>query len=236
MRTQRAHYGCGTVSRHGCLLWCASSGNACGEEMTEERDGGGGGKRDRADWGKHEDEDGEGFRGLKWKKKAKWSTHGAETKKWKEKHKLKVRGHKMELSETQTAADRSCWSDHFPPPPCASHQTIATREGDRTRNTNKWTEPPVKEKHKPQSHYTYTYAHTHTHAWATHWHTHIPCMNSPLVCSRAERDSSVSLNAATSVISATAPAWKHTYTEVTVSTNLFICLGGTGLFYIHACF
>lgn len=221
MRTQRAHYGCGTV-----FSAAVSSGVPALEMLAVkkwQRTWMGSWREEGWEqiWRKCGDKDGEllASKSRKKKKERQSGWHGAASdgRGWKEQQKLKVRVQEASVGETAAAPNRLR----------VHHQTIPTREGDRTRNTNKWTEPPVKGKTQTtESLHIYLHAHTHTRV-------RISCMNSPLVCSRAERDSSVSLSATTSVISATAPAWKHTYTEATVSTNLFICLGGMRFFYVH---
>lgn len=134
-----------------------------------------------------------------------------------------------EIESERPGGERRRNHSCFHPPPSASPNHPDTRRR-QNQKPNKWTEPPVKGKTQTTES-LHIYSHTHMQT-----RVHIPCMNSPLVCSRAERDSSVPLSATTAVIYATALAWKHSNTEATVSSNLFICLGGMRFFFFFNLF
>lgn len=131
----------------------------------------------------------------------------------------------MEQSVTQITADSSLF-DHFPPP-SASPNHPYTQEGDRTRNTNKWTQPPVKEKHKPHT----DTPHMHTCIRPLGLHTHSLYEQSSCVQWSWERQHCLVHRHHLHNL-CHCPAWKHTYTEVTVFIYL---LGDMRLFYVHTC-
>lgn len=160
MRTQHAHYGCGTVFR------VAVNTGVPTLEMLVVKDWQGQRERKRTETRMEESEGGrEGIQETKEKKidVLAW----VDCNKDKEKCDEKYKGAKMGLRGGRKSLQRgACLTAcHLP----VHHQTIPTQEGDRTRNTNKWIEPPVKEKHKPQRHSTHTsiriLIHTLTHSF-----------------------------------------------------------------------
>lgn len=123
----------------------------------------------------------------------------------------------MGLRVREITADRSLF-DHFPPPRASANHPY-TQEGDRTRNTNKWTQPPVKEKHKPQRRSTYTHMLV---SICTPTHTHSLYEQSSCVQWSWERQHCLVHRHHLRNL-CHCPAWKHTYTEVTVfTTYLFV--------------
>lgn len=126
----------------------------------------------------------------------------------------------MELCNTNRAMPAARLTALHPPAhrqnrPCA-------QEGDTTPEHKQVDTTTCKGK-------TQTTPHTHPHA-----DTHIPHMNSLLVCSGAERDSTVWFTATTSTTSATARS-ENTPTQRGLSPPPIYLLGDTRLFHVRAC-
>lgn len=99
------------------------------------------------------------------------------------------------------------------------HQTVSTHRKE-ARNTNKWTEPPVKGKTQATETlciHTLALVHSHTLVYTHSWLEQSSCVQ------WAERDSSVWFTATTSITSATAQR-ENTPTQRWLSRYLFICL------------
>ncbi len=139
----------------------------------------------------------------------------------------------MELCATEITADKSLFDHFLPPSASPNHPCVGRRQDQEHKQVDRTTCKGKTQTTETLS--THTHTHTHTHVGIhTLAYTHIPCMNSLLVCSGAERDSTVWFTATTSITSATAQR-ENTPTQRWLSLQPIYLLGDMRLFYVHTC-